>query len=358
MIAVNPDLMYVDPSLRWAYFLFRFVPIGITAIARRVLPFMVLLFYLTVLYLSPNPFIDVFHSNSSGVDYFLSGRNPYSQSYPDIYSGQFDYHPGFLYWPAALYLQTVSKVILGDIRAILVIAWWGAVFCFPNTNRHSQALRIIWWFIPFIAFAFEQAWLDPLLSLTAATTLWSIKNRRWWLMAAAVAMAASVKQYGFVVGLFPTTMLALDREWKVLVKVSLAAFILFLFALAPFLIWDTHGLLTMTITAHTSARARPDALNFTAFWMRHTGSPFPVFAQVGITLYGFCLAVFHLIKNRERRRLMVIAESWAIAFGFAMLFGKFAFCNYYWLLISFWILSLAFENVEGPDFKILGELRE
>ena len=55
---------------------------------------------------------------------------------------------------------------------------------------------------------------------------------------------------------------------------------------------------------------------------------------------------------------MVIAESWAIAFGFAMLFGKFAFCNYYWLLISFWILSLAFENVEGPDFKILGELRE
>jgi hypothetical protein len=92
--------------------------------------------------------------------------------------------------------------------------------------------------------------------------------------------------------------------------------------------------------------------------MRHTGSPFPVFAQVGITLYGFCLAVFHLIKNRERRRLMVIAESWAIAFGFAMLFGKFAFCNYYWLLISFWILSLAFENVEGPDFKILGELRE
>jgi uncharacterized membrane protein len=318
------------------------------------MPFMVLLFYLTVLYLSPNPFIDVFHSNSSAVDYFLHGRNPYSQNYADIYGGQFDYHPGFLYWPGALYLQTVSKVLLGDIRAILVIAWWGAVFCFPNTNRHTESLRTIWWFIPFITFAFEQAWLDPLLSFTAAATLWAMNNRRWWLMAVAIAVAASVKQYGFVVGLFPITMLALEREWKVLVKVSLAAFIVFLLVLAPFFIWDPHGFVTMTITAHTEARARPDALNFTAFWMRYTGSPFPVFAQVGMTLYGFGLAIFHLIKNRARYRLMVIAESWAIAFGFSMLFGKFAFCNYYWLLISFLILSLAFDNGKLSKDQDLG----
>jgi uncharacterized membrane protein len=351
MIAVKPSLMYADDSLRSAYFIFRFVPIGLNVISRKALPFMVLLFFLTVLYLSPNPFIDVYRSNSLAVHFFRQGLNPYSQTYPDIYSRQFDYHPGFLYWPGALYVQTVSKVIFGDIRAILVIAWWGAVFFFPNTNRRSHALKRIWWFIPFIPFALEQAWLDPLISLAAAATLWSIKNKQWWLMAVAIAMAASVKQYGFVVGLFSLTMIAMDRNWKVLTRVSLTSFILFFLAVGPFVIWDPHGFFAMTISAHTSAAARAETLNFTAFWMNFTGSPFPALAQFGFTLYGFSLAFFHLIKNHARGRLTVIAESWAIAFGFSMLFGKFAFCNYYWLLISFWVLSLAFENDERPSFK-------
>jgi hypothetical protein len=351
MIAMKPGLMYAGDPLRFVYFLFRFAPIGLNVISRKTLPPIVLFFFLAVLYLSSDPFIDVFRSNSLAVGFFHQGLNPYSQIYPDIYGRQFDYHPGFLYWPAALYLQIVSKVIFGDIRVILVLAWWGAVFFFPNTNCHSQALRKIWWFIPFIPFALEQAWLDPLISFAAAATLWAMKNRRWCLMAAAIGIAASVKQYGFLVGLFPIATLALDRDWKVLVRVSLTAFVLFLLVVAPFLISDPRGFFAMTITAHTSAAVRAEALNFTAFWMYLTGSPFPASAQLAFTLYGFGLGFFHLIKNRARSRLTVIAESWAIAFGFSMLFGKFAFCNYYWLLISFWILSLAFENDERLDSK-------
>ena len=163
-------------------------------------------------------------------------------------------------------------------------------------------------------------------------------------MAAAIAMAASVKQYGFMVGAFPVAALALDREWRAFAKVSLAGLLLFLLALAPFLIWDFHGFIAMTITEHVSARARPGALNFTAFWMRMTGTPFPDFAQLGMALYGFGIAIVHLVRNRARGRLAVIAESWAMAFGFSMMFGKFAFTNYYWLLISFLILSLAFAD--------------
>jgi hypothetical protein len=350
MIAVKPGLMYVGDSLRSMYFVFRFAPIALNVTSRKILPFIVLLFFLAILHLSPNPFIDVFRSNSLAVDFFRQGLNPYAQAYPDIYGRQFDYHPGFLYWPAALYLQAASKVIFGDIRAILVIAWWGAVFFFPNSNEHSHALRKIWWFIPFTPFAIEQAWLDPLISLAGAATLWSIKKKQWWLMAVAIAMAASVKQYGFVVGLFSITMLALDRNWKVFAMVSLTSFVLLLLVVGPFVIWDAHGFFAMTITAHTSAAARPETLNFTALWMRYTGNTLPAFAQLGFTLYGFGLGFLHLIKNRARGRLTVIAECWAIAFGFSMLFGKFAFCNYYWLLISFWILSLAFENAESAEF--------
>jgi hypothetical protein len=100
----------------------------------------------------------------------------------------------------------------------------------------------------------------------------------------------------------------------------------------------------MTVNEHVSAATRPDSLNFTSFWIRAFETPFPAWAQLGMTLYGFALAIFHLTRNYSRVRLAVIPECWAMSFGFAMFFGKFAFCNYYWLLISFLILSLAFEQ--------------
>jgi hypothetical protein len=246
----------------------------------------------------------------------------------------------------------LSQVVCGDVRGILVIAWWWGPLFFPRTHPYVGALRKIWWFIPFIPFGIEQGWLDPLLSFAAAITLWSMKTKRWSLMALAIAMACSVKQYGFVVGLFPLVALALDRQWGAFVEVGLVSFFLFLLVLAPFLIWDFHGFLDMTVNEHVSAASRSDALNFTAFWERFGGTPLPTYAQFGMSLYGFGIAIFHLIKNRARGRLAVISECWAIAFGFSMMFGKFAFCNYYWLLISFLILSLAFE--QSREFEFAG----
>jgi len=114
MIALKPNLTYVEASLGAACSLFRLVPIGLNVIPRKILPWAFLLFFMAVLWLSPNPLIDVFRSNSLAAGFFLRGLNPYSQSYPDIYGGQFDYRPGFLYWPGALFLQTLSKVVFGD----------------------------------------------------------------------------------------------------------------------------------------------------------------------------------------------------------------------------------------------------
>ena len=351
MMAIKPNLIYVLDGLRPAYQFYRFIPLTLTAISLRKtkiigwsVAFAFLIFFFTALYLSPNPHIDVFVSNTSAVDFFLQGLNPYSQTYVDIYGGRFDYHPGFVYWPMALYLQTVSKLIFGDIRSILVLAWWCAAFFFPKNNPRAAQLKKIWWLIPFLAFGFEQGWIDPLLSLMAAITLWSMKNKKWWLTAIAIGLAASIKQYGFIIGAFPLIALALDQGWKVVGKVSLFAGILFIALLAPFLIWNLQDFISMTLTTHAHALARPDALNFTAFWMKISGTDFPWLAQLAMTLLGFALAFFHVFRNRANRGLAVIPESWAIAFGFSTLFGKFAFCNYHWLLISFWLLSLAFED--------------
>jgi hypothetical protein len=349
MLILTPPLELISDSLQYPYWFYRFMPIGIMLLPFRFQPAGILLFFFTVLLIFPNPGIDVFISNSRAVDFFVHGVNPYSQTYPDIYHGVFNYRPGFLYWPGALYFQTLSKEVFGDVRAVLVMAWWAGAFFFPKSNSAWQGLRRIWWLLPFITLGLDKGWLDPLISFAAAAALWSIQYKRWWCLAMAIALAASIKQYGFIVGLFPLVMFMLDREWKLFFKVGIAAALLFLLLLGPFLIWDFPGFFSMTVANHWSTAPRTDALNFTALWINATGKPFPAVAQLGMTLLGFGLAFFHLMKNRGRGALTVIAESWAIAFGFSMLFGKFAFCNYYWLLISFMILSLAFSHERKPE---------
>jgi hypothetical protein len=355
MIAIKANLLYVSEGLRSFYLAYRFIPLGVTALSLKkekyiewIVAIAMLSFFLIALYLSPDPYIDVFRSNDLAVYFFRNGVNPYSQTYPDIYSGNYDYHPGFLYWPGALYLQTFSKILFGDIRVILVIAWWASPFLFPENSKVNQ-LKKIWWLIPFLAFGFEQAWLDPLLSAGAAITLFTFKTRRWLMMGLAIAIAASIKQYGFIIGVFPVLALLLDRDFKSAGKMAVSAALWFSLALLPFVLWNFEDFISMTVRVHAEAHPRLDALNFTAFWMKVTGTDFPGFTQFICAILGFLFAVYHVWKNRKCG-VPVIAESWAIAFGFSIMFGKFAFCNYYWLLISFLLLSLAF--ADDDKFRI------
>jgi len=359
LFAIKPDLIYIDPARSGMLTVIRFLPLVAVTLAmlpwknvfcrrwltsKTFLMFVFLVFYAGVLILSPHPKIDVFTSNDAAVDFFRHGLNPYSQTYADIYQGHYDYHPGFLYWPTALYLQTLSKILFHDVRAILVLCWWLAALWVPRRSF------LLWLTLPFLAFGFEQAWLDPALSLCAAVSLWALKHpqnrRRWIPLALAIAAAASIKQYGFVIGFFSVIWLWLESSKTETIKTVGLSALVFGVALAPFLAWAPSDFLSMTITAHTGALSRPDALNFTAFWMRTTGTDFPPLAQLVMTALGFMAGVVHVVRNRSKRGARVIAEACAMAFGFSFLFGKFGFCNYHWLLISFWLLSLADESAD------------
>jgi hypothetical protein len=343
MIALKPNLIYVQPPLHTSYQIFRFIPLAICLLSLKlkdprwlVLPF--LLFFAAVMRLSPNPLIDVFSSNTAAADSFLHGLNPYSQTYSDIYLGEYDYTPGFLYWPGALYLEAISRFVFHDIRAILILSWCSASFLIPKRSI------LLWLSIPFLAFGFEQSWIDPVLSLFAAMALWAVQKKKWLWFAIAVASAASIKQYGFIIGFFSAIYLYLEHPKKIVFKSSLIAAVLFSLLLLPFLIWSFSDFLKMTVTAHTHAAIRPDSLNFTAFWLRTTASSLTGGYQIFFALTGFAAAIAHVFRNRAQRGAKVITEACAIAFGFSMLFGKFAFCNYHWLLISFWLLSLNHSN--------------
>jgi hypothetical protein len=113
----------------------------------------------------------------------------------------------------------------------------------------------------------------------------------------------------------------------------------FILVLAPFVLWDPQAFLDMTVLSHLGAHVRPDALNFTVFWLKMTGQELPGVLQLGFVLVGLAFASLHIIKNRISRGLKTIPEAWAIFFGFSIFFGKFAFANYFLLMISFWLMA-------------------
>jgi hypothetical protein len=244
-------------------------------------------------------------------------------------------------------LQTLSQLVFHDIRLILVLAWIGSAF-FLKTRKHYL---LAWLTVPFLVFAIEQAWLDPLIALGGALTLYGIRTKKdvWWVIG--VVLAATVKQYGFMIGLFSVFYAFLLNGFPRVRGPLLGMIFGFLLIMAPFIFWDPKAFLDMTVLSHVSAQVRPDALNFTAFWLKMTGNELAAPLQLGFILLGLLIAVLHLIQNHLRRGLRSVPEAWAIFFGFSVFFGKFAFANYFLLLIAFWLLA----ESEGEGY-ILSEL--
>ncbi|MBC7396720.1 MAG: hypothetical protein H7333_04680 [Bdellovibrionales bacterium] len=354
LFLIRNELLYVEPaylSVSRAMSFFPLIGMAIFTWGRKFglagALFWILPFFLTFL-LSPSPHMDVFQSNRLAVDFFLHGQNPYSAVYPDIYRNEFDYHPGFLYWPGALYLQTVSQLIFSDIRVVLALGWVIAGFLL----REQKKSLALWMTLPILAFGFEQAWLDPLIALGGALALYGIREKKhaYWILGA--VLAASVKQYGFMVGLFSVLYCALEYGIAGVRKSFWIMAGAFALVMLPMILWAPHDFLQMTVLTHTSAKIRPDALNFTAFWLKMTGAELPNSFQLLAIVLGLGLAIFHVVQNGHVRRLKVVPEAWAIFFGFSIFFGKFAFCNYYWLLISFWIMA------ESEDVDKISTSRE
>jgi uncharacterized membrane protein len=353
------DLLYVSKELKLEIFWIRSLPlVGVLfcSVFKRsgkwLGPALISLSFALTLYYSPSPHIDVFHSNRLAVQFFLKGLNPYSEIYPDIYEHSYDYHPGFLYWPGALLLQTLSQVLFHDIRAVLILAWVFASFFLPN-RKHSI---LLWITIPFLAFAFEQAWLDPLIIFGAAIALYAIEKEKLFLWALAVVISASVKQYGFMIGLFSMLYLMLEKGASRLIRPVIGVFFGFALVMLPFLLWSPQDFLNQTVFNHVGAQVRPDALNFTAFWLRLTGDTLSPITQLIAVIFGCMVATVHVLKNRSRRGVRVIPEAWAIFFGFSVLFGKFAFCNYYCLMLGFWLLAEIWgADRPGSELEVLRE---
>jgi len=312
--------------------------------------------------ISPKPYIDVFVNTTQGVDYFLAGLNPYTQPYIDLYAGRYGYEPGFLYFPGLLLVLAPFRVLFGDIRYAGILAHYVGCFALsrPGTSRpgtrsgrsdfYPRFAALLWAFLPVQHFVFEQAWTDSLLVGGIGLVLAlgrhpRLRASRWVTFFSGFVL--TLKQYAFL----PLFSICLRdclraRALSPGVRRALQGLIPLASLVVPFLLLDAGAFFKMTVLSQVASPPRLDSMNWTSWWLTQ-GGQWPAAVQVVLSGVGIGIGALWMARRKEDARedpMHAVAAALYVGYGFSFLFGRWAFCNYHYLLL-FLILFL----VPGPD---------
>jgi hypothetical protein len=288
---------------------------------------------------SPNPLIDVFVTNSAGIDFLLDGKNPYAMTYPDVYRGAYDFIPGFGYPPGALWLLVPFR-LLGDVRLASIGANAASILLLLRLMRRAGyspkmgwIACLAWSAFPISLFVLEQAWVDPLLVPLILGLILAVQTRRWVVAGALLGLLIGIKQYSVLLAL-PSAVYA----WRVggrtaLIRATGTSAIVLIVLVAPFALLDADALYHQLAGTLFQRELRTDSLSIPAFVINFLGRGLPEVALAAATAaaaIGFAIWLARRENLDEQDWLSAIVMTFAIAF----LFGKQAFCNYYYLLAA------------------------
>lgn len=296
---------------------------------------------------SPRPYIDVWVKNTMGAAFFLQGQNPYSQTYPDIYHHAFGYEPTFAYWPGLLAWIVPALYVFGDIRYAGFVANAAVAVLLLMLGRRLRmddlgiGLCILAWLaFPVTYFVLEQAWVDTLTTPVFLVAVIAFLDRKWAVAGAAMGFLCTIKQYNLVVALFGLLALAGGADRRAAVRYTLAATLVFVVALVPFLISDFDGWWRSTVSKFIDMPARADALTWPAWFQQNGLGAVPSWTYGAFPLALIAGVGFWVWRRRTLPSLRRLNVGIVVAFGATFLLGKQAFCNYYHLLAFFLIPTL------------------
>jgi hypothetical protein len=313
--------------------------------------------FLTVM-MTPYAHIDVFVTNEAACLYLSEGKNPYTQFYPDIYAGYMGYEPGFGYWPGYLYWATPFKYFFNDVRyASATSDVLTSVILMLIGNKLGLLRRTLWllplaWLsYPVGMFVLEHAWIDPNLIFFSAALLLCLMYERWILVGLLVGWIAGTKQYGGLVGIMTLVYVA-SQHREHLKRVALVAAGTFAALLGPFLWLDWRAFYDSTIGVLAKAPLRRDPMSLVALWLNTTGiEP----SGTALMLFGLTVNLtsiggtcWWLFRSRDKS-LVHWAGALMLCYFVFFFTGKFAYCNYYYL-VSFFVLAY-FVLTLGEDLK-------
>ena len=314
---------------------------------------------------SPKPFIDVWYFQQDGADALLSGKNPYSITFPDIYHStepgrQQVYGPGlvengrtkfgFPYPPVSLLLATAGYAVAGDHRyaQALAVTLAGLFIGYSRRSRIAMLAAAVLLFTPRVFFVLGRGWTEPFGVMLLAATIFCA-SRRSRLLPLALGLFLATKQYLIVA--VPLTFFLLPSGWRwrdwawLLVKSAIVAAAVTL----PLALWNWHEFWRSTVTVQELAPFRWDSLSYLVFYGKARANfhalDFPIWlvsrnltvtdaptAVIWSTLAAGAMLVLSL--RRSPRTPAGFAASLALVSLAFFSFNKQAFCNYYFFVIG------------------------
>jgi hypothetical protein len=299
---------------------------------------------------SPHPFIDVFTISTAACDYFRQGINPYAQSYPDIYRGAYGYTPTYPYWPGVLLPQTLSRLVLGDIRFAYILADLVTVASLISISKSlrwprdlSYLAPLLWLSFPVTLFVLDQSWIDTFLVTATTVFVAMFLGKRWVATGIALGYLCATKQYSVFFAFLSLLMFLTPpfRASKAFLKVTVATLVSFLILMLPFIVWDWDAFYRSTIAEFLVMPMRPDALTVIAalYWNLGWSLSGSVSAMIYLVVLGGA-SVFLWKRSRDSfQALRAWSAAVVMVYGVIFLFGKQAFCNYYYLLAYFVLVN-------------------
>lgn len=280
---------------------------------------------------TPDPGIDVFIFQQRSSAALLQGRNPYTETFPNIYGPRVTFYPpgfvrggrvvsGFVYPPLSL-LFSLPGFLLGDCRysQLLAIGCTALLLRAMGRSRPSALAALLFLTQPRIFFILRQSFTEPFVVLLLALVVYS--HDRWpRFLPCMLGLLFASKQYMVLV--LPAAVLLLPKRGRV--RFAALAVLAATAVTLPFLLWNPAAFVRGTVLFNAGVVFRLDSLSYPAFLARRFGLAVPFWPSFLALLAGMGATAW-----KQRRAANAFAL--AVGFGFLVFFplNKAAFWNYY-----------------------------
>lgn len=320
---------------------------------------------LAVIRVSPVPDIDVWTIQTRGAEVLLEGKNPYVFAKVPDTDPESDFTVPYCYPPLPIYLGASALALRGDVRHPLLAALLAAGIAMrfiarrrregreqvPLPSLLEDAPALFFWLAPPLFMVLDRSWIDPLQIMLVSLAVAAFVAGRSTVAAVVIGVAVSSKQSMF--WLFPLAGVLLGFDRRRWVVMAVAA----LLPVLPFIAWDFRALKYANFDFMTGLAARHDGLCFSSWWSRALGSTFPpqlAFVLSAAVVLGVCLRKPRAVDERSRFAAFGFARALVATYFVFFFFNRWAFANYYFLVIGLSSLAAAtavqtVRNATTPD---------
>lgn len=283
---------------------------------------------------SPSPKIDVFVFLKEGASALIAGKNPYSQTYTQVYKNTIvDY---YAYYPVMLLVTVPSIILFNDPRFSILLAIILAGILIKKQLKDDN-IALIFLFNPIYPYLLEESYTEPIIFFLVLLFVYLLMKKKTILYIIVLSLLLGIKQYTI---LWLPFIFPLIKNLKKLLLLSLFSALIFL----PFLLWSLNDFIRDAIFLQISYPARYEGLTLNSLIYNQFGLIIPSFISIGIWLGGI---IFALLKINEKKHYVTLtARIFFFMFVF-FFFNKWSFINYYYFLSSMWLLYMVLVKYES-----------